>query len=312
MRALDDDQVAAALPWGELIEAIERVMVEPAAVAPARTAHVVPDANGNDATFLMKPGWITGELIAVKCVTVCPDNGAIDLPMVQAGVLLFDGRTGSVVGACEANELTTRRTAAASAVAAKRLARPDSRHLLVVGSGALASKAVLAHAFVRDYSTVEVWGRDPDKASVVVDQVASEGVAASVSADLDTSVEAADVISCVTGATTPLVKGELLTPGSHLDLVGGFNFDTRESDDDAVLRSTVFVDTHEDAVLAGDLAQPLADGVISTSDIAGDLADLVAGRHPGRTADDEITLFKSAGTALEDVAAAQLVFGIDQ
>ncbi len=308
MRSLDDAEVAAALLWGALVESIEQMLLDPAAVAPARTAHTVPDANGNDAFFLMKPGWIAGKVIAVKCVTVFPDNGAIDLPMIQAGMLLFDGSNGSLIGACEAGELTARRTAAASAVAAKRLARADARRLLVVGTGAVAPNAVLVHSHVRDFDTVEVWGRNADKACAVVDAVAAEGVAASVSGDLDASVAAADVISCVTGATSPLVKGALLKPGAHLDLIGGFNLGMRESDDDCVRRATIFVDTREDAVLAGDLAQPLAAGVITAADLVADLADLVAGRHPGRTSDDEITFFKSAGTALEDLAAAQLAF----
>jgi len=308
MRSLDDAEVAAALPWGALIDSIEQMMVNPKAVAPARTAHTIPDAHGNDAFFLMKPGWIAGEVIAVKCVTVFPDNGAIDLPMIQAGMLLFDGSNGSLIGACEAGELTARRTAAASAVAAKRLARPGSRRLLVVGTGAVAPNAVLVHSHVRDFDSVEVWGRDSAKAASVVERVGREGVSATVSGDLDASVEAADVISCVTGATSPVIKGALLKPGAHLDLIGGFNFEMRESDDDCVRRATLFVDTHEDAVLAGDLAQPLADGIITTDHLVADLADLVAGRHRGRTSDDEITFFKSAGTALEDLAAAALAF----
>ena len=308
MRSLDDAQVAAALPWGALIESIEKMMVEPAAVAPPRTAHTVPDANGNDAFFLMKPGWIAGEVIAVKCVTVFPDNGAIDLPMIQAGMLLFDGSNGSLIGACEAGELTARRTAAASAVAAKRLARRDARRLLVVGTGAVAPNAVLVHSHVRDFDSVEVWGRDPEKAAAVVAAVAREGVSASVCDDLDAAVANADVISCVTGATSPLIKGALLKPGAHLDLIGGFNLGMRESDDDCVRRASIFVDTREDAVLAGDLAQPLDDGVITADDLIADLAELVSGHHPGRTSDAEITFFKSAGTALEDLAAASLAF----
>ncbi len=308
MRSLSDVEVAEALPWDALLGSIEQMMVEPKAVAPPRTAHTVPDANGNDAFFLMKPGWIAGEVIAVKCVTVFPDNGAIDLPMIQAGMLLFDGSNGSLIGACEAGELTARRTAAASAVAAKRLARADARRLLIVGTGAVAPNAALVHSHVRSFDTVEVWGRDPAKAAAVVDVIAQEGVSATVCDDLDSSVAEADVISCVTGATSPLVKGALLKAGAHLDLIGGFNFGMRESDDDCVRRASIFVDTREDAVIAGDLAQPLADGVITSDDLVADLADLVAGRHPGRTSDDEITFFKSAGTALEDLAAAALAF----
>lgn len=306
MRFFTDADIGAALPWGPLIESIETILVEPAAVAPARTLHTVPDGNGNDAAFLLKPGWVAGEMIGVKAVTVFPDNGALDLPMVQAGVLLFDGTTGSLVGACEANTLTTRRTAAASAVAAKRLARTDARMLLVVGSGALAPMAVQAHAHVRHYDAVLVWGRNAAKAAAVVEAVAAEGINATVAADLDAAVAQADVISCVTGATDPVVKGAVLRPGTHVDLIGGFNHQMREADDDVVRRASVFVDTYDDAAIAGDIAQPLESGLITTDDLLADLAELVAGTHPGRRSDDEITMFKSAGTALEDLAAARL------
>ncbi len=309
MRFFTDADIGAALPWGPLIESIEQIMVEPEATAPARTFHTVPDGNGNDAAFLLKPGWVAGEIIGVKAVTVFPDNGAQHLPMVQAGVLLFDGVTGSLVGACEANTLTTRRTAAASAVAAKRLARSDVGRLLVVGTGALAPMAVQAHAQVRAYDTIHVWGRDPEKAAAVVEAVAAEGLRAEVAGDLDAVVADADVISCVTGATDPLVKGALLRPGTHVDLIGGFNHQMREADDDVVRRASVFVDTYDDAALAGDIAQPMEAGLLTRDDLLADLAELVAGTHPGRTGDDEITLFKSAGTALEDLAAARLAVG---
>ena len=308
MRFFTDRDIGEALPWPALIESIERIMVEPGATAPARTLHTVPDGNGNDASFLLKPGWVAGEIIGVKAVTVFPDNGDQHLPMVQAGVLLFDGTTGSLVGACEANTLTTRRTAAASAVAAKRIARTDARRLLVVGSGALAPMAVQAHAQVRSFDTIEVWGRRPERAAAVVDLVTNDGVEARVADDLDAAVAAADVISCVTGATDPLVKGVLLGAGTHVDLVGGFSPTMREADDDVIRRGSVFVDTYDDAVLAGDIAQPLASGLLTRDDLLADLSGLVAGDHPGRTSDDEITVFKSSGTALEDLAAARLAF----
>ncbi len=308
-RFFGPDEVAERLPWPALIAAVEAIMVEPGASAPERTVHSVPHPIGPDASFLLKPGWVVGDVIAVKAVTFFPDNGRLGLPTVNAGVLLFDGIDGTLLGACDGNELTTRRTAAASAVAAKRLAREDARRLLVVGTGALAPRAVQAHSAVRDYEKVEVWGRDPAKAAAVVELLAREGTTASVAVDLDGSVVAADVISCVTGATEPLVKGALLKHGGHLDLIGSFTPAMRESDDDCVERATVYVDTRTDGTLAGDLAQPLASGLLTMDDIAGDLAGLVAGTAPGRTSDDQITLFKSAGIALEDVAAARLVFG---
>ena len=308
MRTLDDAEVAEVLPWGDLIGAIEQVMVNDAAFAPTRTVHTVPDGRGNDAVFLLKPGWIAGTIIGLKAVTVFPDNGELDLPMVQAGFLLFDGSNGSLIGACEAGALTARRTAAASAVAAKRLARADAERLLIIGTGEVAEMAAHAHCTVGSYDTVDVWGRRPERVVAVVADLCDWGLNAVVSTDLDRSVAAAGVISAATGATAPLIKGALLAPGTHVDLIGAFDTRMRESDDDVVRRASIFVDSRDDAVLAGDLAQPLAEGVITSDAIRADLADLVAGRHPGRVDDTEITMFKSVGTALEDLAAASLAF----
>lgn len=301
-------EVAGLLPWDALIAAIEGIVVEPGATAPERTVHSVSVPGGSDASLLMKPGWVAGDVIAVKAVTFFPDNGRLQLPTVNAGVLLFSGVDGSFLGACDGNELTTRRTAAASAVAAKRLARSDAKRLLVVGTGALAPMAVQAHAAVRSYETIEVWGRKPEKAADVVAELVDIGCAATVSGNLDRSVSEADVISCVTGATEPLIRGALLAEGAHVDLIGAFTPTMRESDDDVIRRSKVWVDTRADGVLAGDLAIPLRNGLITMEDIQGDLHDLLSGVSPGRQNDREITMFKSAGMALEDVAAARLVF----
>ena len=308
MQFFGPEEVAAALPWSDLIRAIEEVMVSDRADAPSRTAHSVNVPGGPNASLLLKPGWIVGDVIAVKAVTFFPENGALELPTVNAGVLLFDGSTGTLRGACDGNELTARRTAAASAVAAKRLAREDSRHLLIVGTGALSPMAAEAHRSVRQYDRIEIWGRTPSKAQGVVAALAEGGIGATVAEDLDSSVTQADVISCVTGSTAPLIKGALLKHGAHVDLIGSFTPEMRESDDDVIRRSNVWVDTREDGVLAGDLAQPIASGLLSLDQIQGDLAELVAGTCPARTSETEITVFKSAGTALEDVAAAKLVF----
>lgn len=309
MKSFDAAAVAERLGWPELIEAIETILVEPGAEAPERTVHTISTPDGPDASLLLKPGWVVGDVIAVKVVTFFGDNGARQLPTVNAGVLLFSATDGTLLGACDGNELTTRRTAAASAVAAKRLARTDSKRLLVVGTGALAPMTAGAHCAVRSYDEVVVWGRDGAKAAAVVEGLANEGMPAVVADDLDAAVGEADVITCVTGSTEPLIKGALLSPGTHVDLIGAFTPQMRETDDDVIRRASIWVDTRADGVLAGDLAQPLAAGLLSTDDLKGDLAQLVAGPDLVRSSDDEITMFKSAGIALEDVAAARLVFG---
>ncbi len=313
MRFFGPDEVAAALPWAALIESLEDVFLADNAVAPERTVHQVEVPGRADSSLLLKPGWLVGDVIAVKVVTFFPENGDLDLATINAGVLLFSAVDGTLLGACDGNVLTAMRTPAASAVAAKRLARTDAKNLLVVGTGALSPMTAKAHSAVRSYERIEIWGRSADKAQAVVDALAgSPDIAAAevvVSPDLDASVANADVITCVTGATSPLVKGALLKDGAHVDLIGSFTPTMRESDDDAVRRARVWVDTIADGSLAGDIAQPLEAGILKLDDIQGDLAQLVAGTCPVRATDAEITLFKSAGTALEDVAAAKLVFG---
>ena len=306
------DSVAAALPWDALIEAIEDTLIDDQAYAPPRTVHSVAVPGSADASLLLKAGWVVGEVIVIKVVTFFPDNGAQELPTINAGVLLFDGATGVFRGACDGNELTTRRTAAASAVAAKRLARTDARRLLIVGTGALAPMAALAHSAVRNYDVVEIWGRNPEKAQRVANHLITHNVNARPADDIDVAVAEADVISAVTGATDPLIKGRLLKPGTHVDLIGSFTPAMRESDDDVVRGATIVADTRADGVIAGDLSQPLESGVIAMDDIVADLRELIAGVHPGRTSEEEVTVFKSAGIALEDVAAARLVFEAGQ
>ncbi|NOX30908.1 MAG: ornithine cyclodeaminase family protein [Actinobacteria bacterium] len=270
--------------------------------------HQVEVPGGADASLLLKPAWIVGDTLCVKIVTFFPDNGRANKPAVNSACVLFDATDGTLIGLCAANELTTRRTAAASAIAAKHLARGDARRLLIVGAGALAPVAAQAHTMVRNYERIEVWGRRPQAADAVTDELRAVGLPAVASTDLDESVASADVVCCVTSATAPLVRGTLLRPGTHLDLVGGFAPHMRETDDEAIRRASIFVDTVADALKAGDLSQPLADGLISRADVAADLVDLITRNHRGRANADEITLFKSVGLALEDLAAAKLAF----
>ncbi len=307
METFDAAAIRAATPWPELMEGISAALVDPAAGAPERHVHPLTLPGGAEGSLLVMPAWRSGDVIGVKAVTYFPTNTGISTPTINAGYLLFDGRSGRLAAVLDGDELTVRRTAATSALAARHLARRDATRLLVAGTGQLAPAVARAHAHGRDLSSVEVWGRDSDRAQGVADDLAGAGLPAAVAGDLDAAVARADLISCVTGASEPLIAGRLLSPGTHVDLIGSFRPDMREADDDTVRRAAVFVDTRAGAVRAGDLSHPLASGAISESEILADLADLVAGRHPGRTDPGQITLFKSAGFALADLAAARLV-----
>lgn len=308
MEVFDAAAIRLATPWPALMEAIAALLVDPSAGAPERYVHPLTRPGGAEGSLLVMPAWRSGDVIGVKAVTYFPTNSGTSTPTINAGYLLFDGRSGRLEAALDGDELTLRRTAASSALAARHLARRDACRLLVVGTGQLAPAVARAHAHGRDLSTVEVWGRNTGRTQNVVEDLLQAGLPARVASDLDTAVARADLISCVTGATEPLIAGRLLRPGVHVDLIGSFRPDMREADDDTLRRVAVFVDTRAGALRAGDLARPLASGVIDGSEILADLADLVAGRHPGRTKPEQITLFKSAGFALADLAAARLVW----
>jgi alanine dehydrogenase len=300
--------VAARLAWEPLMNAIRSALADPQLVSPERTVHDLGSTTSAQRSLLIKPAWVPGDLVVTKLVTFTSDDAKRGLSTVNAIVIAFDGLTGQLVGTCDGNELTTRRTAAASALAADHLARPDAARLLIVGAGALAPRLAEAHSTVRALDDVAVWARRPEAAQRVVDELAQAGFAARVATDLGGEVRSADVISTATSSTAPLVFGSDVAPGTHVDLVGAFTPAMREADANLITAADVWVDTIADACLAGDLASPIAASLFDPSDIVGDLASLCDGSVPGRTRHDQITVFKSVGMALYDLAAARLVF----
>jgi len=301
-------EIREALDWPSLVAAIED-MFRRGCEMPARHHHVVEVPGAADATLLLMPAWSSGGHLGVKVVSVFPDNAKQGLPAVMGVYLLFSATTGTLLAMLDGAELTARRTAAASALAARYLARKNAERLLIVGTGRLAPNLAAAHCAVRPIRSVTVWGRDPAKAVAVAAAIAAGGVEASAVEGLAGAVAAADIVSCATLAREPLVLGSWLSPGTHLDLVGGFTPEMREADDEAVRRATVFVDTRPGAMTeAGDIVVPMANGTLSAEGVRADLYELSRGQHPGRASRDEITLFKSVGTALEDLAGATLAF----
>ncbi|HRJ68333.1 MAG TPA: ornithine cyclodeaminase family protein [Beijerinckiaceae bacterium] len=306
MTQLNAEDVRRRLPWDRLIGAIEAQFSEGAQVPP-RPVFDVANPKGQAGALLLMPAWTEGETLGVKVVTFFPGNSELGLSTISAAYLLFDAATGQIRAVCDGDEITVRRTAATSAAAARRLARSDAKRLLVVGSGQLAPNMAEAHAAVRGYDVIEIFGRSRDKAAAVVSRLVRAGLPARVADDLEASVRAADVVSCCTSATVPPVQGTWLRPGTHVDLVGGFRDDMREVDDTAVARASLFVDERPGALKSGDLAQPIRAGLLRESDIRADFRELVTGSHVGRTSAQEITLFKSVGHGLEDLAAGRMI-----
>jgi ornithine cyclodeaminase len=310
MQVIDAKAVDDRLNFPLLIEALAAAF-RGGVAAPHRVHHAIERA-GATATHLLMPAWTTsassdGAFLGTKIVSVFPDNSARGLPAVQGVYVLQSGETGAPLAALDGARLTLWRTAAASALAARFLARSNASRLLMVGAGALAPFLVKAHRAVRPIAEVTLWNHRRAGAERLAQALAGEGVNAAVADDLEQAARNADVISCATLSTAPLIKGEWLRAGQHVDLVGAFNLHMREVDDAALRRARIFVDGEAALNEGGDVAVAIANGAIARNDIVADLAALCAGAA-GRRGDEEITLFKSVGAALEDLAAAMLVW----
>jgi alanine dehydrogenase len=320
VRILSAEEVDAALDDLALIDRLD-ALFRAGCEMPVRHHHpiVQPTGPGSaDAMLLLMPAWTRGpgSHLGIKVVTVFPDNGKRSLPSIYGQYLLLDGTTGQSVALLDGTMLTKRRTACASGLASRYLSRPDARRLLMIGTGALAPQLIRVHAKIRPIQEVAIWGRRPEAAerlagelSASLPQALARPVAVRAVTDRRQAVAEADIVSCATLSRTALVEGDWLRDGQHIDLVGAYTPQMRESDDRAVRRAQVYVDTRAGALKeGGDIVQPLANGTIREEDVIGDLHELARGQRSGRPPGDttSITLFKSVGAALEDLAAAEL------
>jgi ornithine cyclodeaminase/alanine dehydrogenase-like protein (mu-crystallin family) len=301
VKVLSAADVARLAPYKDVVEALRRGFREPA-TTPVRHHHdPLPST-----TLLLMPAW-TAQWTGLKVVTVKTDNPALGLPTVQGSYLLLDNATGQPVCMMDGTELTRRRTAAASALAADYLARPDASVHAIVGAGALALHFARAHQAVRPIGKVLICNRSMEKAKSVAEDLRGEGMKAEA-CDIETAVRQADIVSGITSSNVALIKGAWIKPGTHIDLAGAFKPSMRETDAAAVGMAQVFVDTRDGALAeAGDLIQAQAEGAFDFADVRGDLFDLCQGKHQGRQNGQDVTLFKSCGTALEDLAAAVMI-----
>ena len=303
---LDADALQAALPYPALIAALRDGFAMTASAPRRHVHHPSPES-----TLLLMPAWQERHL-GVKLVTVVPHNRQRQLRTVNAVFVLMDTATGVPLAIMDGDALTVRRTAAVSALASSWLSRPDSRHLLLVGTGHLAPQMAIAHCEARAIERVTVWGRDAGRAQQTVERLRADldpAIHIDIAPQLEAACAAADIICCATTSAQPLVQAAHLRPGTHVDLVGGFRPDMREADDALIASASLFVDTIEGALgEAGDLVQPMMAGLISASSIRAELAGLARGEHAGRQHAGEITVFKSVGTALSDLCAAELAW----
>jgi alanine dehydrogenase len=303
VKVISGAELAKAAPYKTIVEALRdgfRADIK----TPVRHHHETSSVS----TLLLMPAW-SREWTGLKTVIIKTDNAAKNLPTVQASYLLIKNETGETVAVLDGTELTRRRTAAAAALAADYLARSDASTLVLVGAGALGAHFVRAHAAMRPIKKVFIYNRSPEKAAALAVELKTDGFETSAVTNLEAVVRQADIVSCVTTSTAPVVKGKWLRPGTHVDLAGAFKPTMRETDGDVVAKSRVYVDTRDGALSeAGDLLQARYEGKFDFANVQGDLFDLCRGTVKGRGSPQEITLFKSCGTAIEDLATAIMVY----
>jgi alanine dehydrogenase len=295
---LNEAAVRALLTPAELVNVLREALISDI-VSPQRTHHRIP---GSDtATMLLMPAWREGSF-GVKVLTVDPARTERGLPSIEGLYLLMDGDNGAPLAVIGARALTAARTAAVSALAASYLARTDACTLLMVGTGNLAVPVIEAHLSVHNYQRVLIWGRDRRKAGAVRDQIKTQ-VEVQLATDLDSAVASADVISCATSSTQPLVRKQHVRPGTHVDLIGSYTPRMREVDDALFRDARVIVDTKGAILESGDLIDPCLAGLLDAPTVR-DLSELIYDPALGRKNEEEITIFKAVGTAAADLAVA--------
>ncbi|MEM1219651.1 MAG: ornithine cyclodeaminase family protein [Bacteroidota bacterium] len=298
------EAILKKLPYENFVPYLERFLQQPAQVPerPHYTTHAGPPSHD----LLLMPAW-DQEQLGVKMVTVHPDNPIQGLPAIQGLYVLFSARTGSPLAIMDAASLTARRTAAASVVAARFLARSDAKRLLILGTGRLSTELAQAYQTFFPLESIQIWGRNYDKAQRKTQILQEMGINALPIRDLEAAVPQADIISSATSSFQPIVHGEWLQTGQHIDLIGSYRKDQREADDEVIRRCEVYLDTWQGLEESGDLYQPLETGILHKEDIRATLLDLCRRKHAGRHSNAEITLFKSVGFAQEDLAAARFL-----
>ena len=310
MKIINADQVHQNLNFEELIPLLKQSFCRPFSMPQRQVYPLAPEESENHDAFALLPSW-NDEVIGNKAFTYFPDNAAThDLPGLFSKIMLFKRQTGEPLALVDGTSVTYWRTAAISALASQLLSRENSQHLMLFGTGNLARYLIKAHLAVRDIKQVTLWGRNNAKVRDLITDLKAlyPAVTFKASADVNNKVESADIICCATGAKTPLFDGKYLSAGCHIDCLGNHMTDARECDTTTVLRARVFVDSLTNTLNeAGELLIPIAEDAFNKNEIVGELADMCKTPAILRQSNDEITLFKSVGTAISDLVAAHSV-----
>ncbi len=310
MKVISAEQVQQKLNFDELIPLLKSSFSQPFHMPQRQVFGLAPEDDHNHDAFALLPSW-NEEVIGNKAFTYFPDNAvSYDLPGLFSNIMLFKRQTGEPLALVDGTSVTYWRTAAISALASQLLSKQDSKHLMLFGTGNLASYLIKAHLTVRQLNQVTLSGRNSDKVDGLIAQFSAlyPDVSFVASTDVDKEIAAADIIVCATGAKTPLFNGNNLTAGTHIDCLGNHIVDARECDTTTVVRARVFVDSLTNTLAeAGELLIPMSEGRFTPNEIIGELADMCKNPELLRQSDDEITLFKSVGTAISDLVAAYQV-----
>lgn len=307
MRVIEAADVHRVLEFPIAMEAL-RATFGGEASAPPRLMYRLDGGKSHD-VFALLPAW-SDDVVGVKAFTYLPDNAGKGSEVLHANILLFDRKSGVPLALVEGRSVTFWRTAAMTALAADYLARRDAARLLVCGTGNLSPYLALAHAAIRPIREIGIWGRNHEKAARVVEELHGRraDIDIQVVNDLESAAREADIICCATASREPIILGEWVRPGTHAGFIGNHERHARECDTEMVVKSRIYVDSRVNVLNeAGEILIPIEEGRLHEADVMGELSELCAGRVAGRASDGEITLFKSVGTALADLAAARLV-----
>lgn len=310
MKIFNRQQVASLLPYVGLIEEL-KIAFNLGGQVPLRHSHSVKTNDGTENLLLLMPCWQQGDMLGIKIVMVCPDNHKENLDSVSSTYILLDANTGKKLAMLDGDELTARRTACASALASSYLSDPAAESFLMIGTGTIAHHLVHAHSSVRNLRKIYIWGRNFDNAKSLADTLGKElDIEILAVESTEKYANMCDIISCATMSNAPVLKGKWLNVNKkqHIDLVGSYTANMREADNDVVSQCDIYVDTYEGALAeAGDIIQPIKEGILIEKEIVAELSELVKTDF-AKVSNDRSTLFKSVGTALEDLAAAKLVY----
>lgn len=306
MRFIEKEDVIKSLDYPSLIEALKEAFINEINV-PSRLHYDFKNPQeGIDSTLLLMPAWQEGVSVGTKILTVSPNNAKYELPAINGIYILFDGHKGELQAIIDGKPLTSKRTAAASALASSYLSRKDSTSMLMIGTGALSSELIKAHSCVRDLKEIYIWGRDKNKAQKIADSLPEYNI--QVIENIEDKISNVDIVSCATLSQNPLIFGKYIKEGQHFDLVGAYKPDMREADDEFIKSVDIFIDTDMAKKESGEIKIPLENKIIFEKNFKADLFDLTRGITEGRVNNSQITLFKSVGHGLEDLAAARLVY----